>query len=167
MIKRFLFCSFLLVMMTGVFAQSDSLKAPYLRFPTIPLFTLLKSDSSKITRDDLLKNRKTMIMYFSPDCDHCQHQADSMLASISKFQDIQIIMATYQPIEEMRVFYKKYKIANYQNIKMGRDMHFFFPPFFKIANLPFMILYDKKGKLITTFEGTTPINKITEAFTNG
>ena len=166
MVKQLLLYSFFVFLTTGVFAQSDSLKAPYLRFPTIPPFTLLKIDSSKLTREDLSKNKKTLIMYFSPDCDHCKHQTDSMLAAINKFRDIQILMATYQPIEELRSFYKDYKIANYQNIRIGRDTQFFFPPYYKIVNLPFMILYNEKGKLITTFEGTTPINKLTEAFKN-
>jgi len=165
-VKQLFFNTLFLVMATGVFAQSDSLKAPYLRFPTIPLFTLLKVDSSKLTRDDLSKTKKTLIMYFSPDCDHCKHQIDSMLGSMNKFQDIQILMATYQPFEQLRSFYKDYKIAGYSNIKIGRDTQFFFPPFYKILHLPFMVLYNNKGKLITTFEGTTPINKLLEAFRN-
>ncbi len=164
MVKQLFFYTLFLVIANGVYAQSDSGKAPYLRFPTIPLFTLIKTDSSKLTRDDLSKNKRTMIMYFSPDCDHCKHQTDSMLASINKFGDVQILMATYQPFEQMKSFYKDYKIAGYSNIKMGRDTQFFFPPFFKILNLPFMALYNEKGKLITTFEGTTPINKLLEAF---
>jgi len=163
-VKQLLLYTLLLVMASGVYAQSDSLKAPYLRFPTIPLFNLLKVDSLKMTRDDLSKNKKTMILYFSPDCDHCKHQVDSMLTSIKQLQDIQILMATYQPFEEMKSFYKSYKIASYPNIKMGRDTQFFFPPFYKILNLPFMALYNDKGKLITTFEGTTPIQKLVEAF---
>jgi thioredoxin-related protein len=166
MVKHLLNCILFLVMASGVAAQADSLKPPYLRFPTIPPFTLLKVDSSKLTREDLSKNKKTLIMYFSPDCDHCKHQTDSMLARIKMFQDIQIVMATYQPLDEMRKFYKDYKIAKYQNIKVGRDTQFFFPPFFKIVNLPYMILYDQKGKLITTFEGSTPIGKLADAFKN-
>lgn len=166
MVKQLVFYSFFLMIATGVLAQSDSGKAPYLRFPTIPLFTLLKVDSSKLTRNDLAKKKKTLIMYFSPDCDHCKHQTDSMLSSINKFREVQILMATYQPIDQMQAFYKEYKIAKYKNIQLGRDSNFFFPPFYKITNLPFMILYDTKGKLITTFEGSTPINKLVDAFKN-
>jgi peroxiredoxin len=164
MVKQLLLYPFLLLMATMVFAQSETVPAPYLRFPTIPLFTLLKVDSSKLTRDELKKNSKTMIMYFSPDCDHCKHQTDSILARISEFRDVQILMATYQPMEEMKTFYKEYKIAGYSNIKIGRDTQFFFPPFYKIKNLPFMALYNSNGKLITTYEGTTPMKKLIESF---
>ena len=145
-------------------AQSDSLKAGYLRYPTIPPFTLLKTDSTDLTRDDLTKHKKTMIMFFSPDCDHCKHQTKDMLANMDKFKDVEILMATYQPFEEMQAFYNDNHIANYPNIKMGRDTKYFFVPFYKMNSLPFLALYNSKGKLLTTFEGTTPIEKLTEAF---
>ncbi len=106
-------------------------------------------------------------MYFSPDCDHCKHQTDSMLASFNDFKDVEILMATYQPFDEMIKFYQAYGMSKYSNIKMGRDTRFFMPPFYKIKNLPFMALYNKKGKLITTFEGTTPVMKIVKAFKTG
>ena len=103
-------------------------------------------------------------MFFSPGCDHCRHQTDSMLANMDKFRDVEILMTTYQPFDEMKSFYKEYKLANYPNIMMGRDIKYFFPPFYKITNLPFMILFNEKGRLITTFEGTTKIGKVVEAF---
>jgi thioredoxin-related protein len=75
-------------------------------------------------------------------------------------------MVTYQPYEQMVDFYKEHKIADYPNIKMGRDTKFFLPPFFKIQSLPFQALYDKHGELITTFEGNVKIDKLLAACTN-
>ncbi len=138
---------------------------PYKRFPTIPPFDLLQTDSSThLTRDNILKKHNTLIMFFSPDCPHCQHQTEDILAFIEKLKDVQIVMATYQPFEEMVGFYQKYQLAKYSNIKLGRDVHFFLPPYFKMKNLPYLALYDKKGNLLTTFEGNQPMDKILEAF---
>jgi thioredoxin-related protein len=140
-------------------------QAPYLRFPTIPPFHLLKLDSTTyLTKEDLKKNRKTLIIYFSPDCDHCKHQTESILQDFSKFKDIEIIMATYQPFEELKEFNTHYRIFEHPNMKLGRDEKFFLPPFYKIRNLPYLALYDKKGNLITTFEGTQKIDLILAAF---
>ena len=72
-------------------------------------------------------------------------------------------MATYQPFEAMKSFYEKYNLEHY-NIHVGRDTKFVLPPFYQIKNLPFMALYDKKGNLITTFEGNQKVNKILKAF---
>jgi thiol-disulfide isomerase/thioredoxin len=155
-----------LVLFLGIsaHAQSDSIVPGYKRFPTIPPFTLLKVDSTNFTRKNLARNKKTMIMFFSPGCDHCRHQTDSMLAHIDQFKDVEIVMATYQPFEDMKGFYNDYKLSKYSNIMVGRDTQYFFPPFYKISSLPFMILYSAKGKLITTFEGSTPVNKVLNAF---
>jgi thioredoxin-related protein len=150
---------------TTTAADQASAEPPFKRFPTLPPFHLLKLDSSTyLTKEDVKKNHRTIIMYFSPDCDHCKHQTESILADFKKFKDIEIIMATYQPFEELKEFNDHYRMAEHPNIKMGRDEKFFLPPFYKIRNLPYLALYDKKGNLVTTFEGTQKIDTILAAF---
>ena len=175
--KAFLFIA-LIVLSSGsvLFAQQQPAQqptaqeqaaavAPYLRFPTIPPFHLLKLDSTTyLTKEDVKKNHKTLIMYFSPDCDHCKHQTESILSDFSKFKDIEIIMATYQPFEELKEFNTHYRMFEHPNVRMGRDEKFFLPPFYKIRNLPYLALYDKKGNLITTFEGSQKVDTILNAF---
>jgi thioredoxin-related protein len=139
--------------------------APFMRYPTIPPFHLLKLDSATyLNKEDLHKNRKTIVMYFSPDCEHCKHQTEAILADFKYFKDIQIVMATYQPFEDMRQFNQHYKIYKHPNILIGRDEQFRLPPFYKIRNLPYLALYDKKGNLITTFEGTQKTDTLLAAF---
>lgn len=135
----------------------------YKRFPFIPPFTILQIDSTTLTKDNL-KRQPTMIMYFSPDCEHCKHQWEDMEKRMDDLKHFQIIMITYQPFEEMVSFYNEHKIAEYPNIKMGRDTKFFLPPFYKIKSLPFQALYNKKGELLTTFEGTVKIDQLLDAF---
>ena len=140
-------------------------QAPYLSNPTIPPFHLLKLDSATyLTKDDLKKHRRTIIMFFSPDCEHCRHETESILADFDKFKDIEIVMATYQPFGEMKDFNAHYRIFEHPNIKMGRDEKFFLVPFFRIHNMPYLALYDKGGNLVTTFEGTQKTDTILNAF---
>lgn len=151
----------------GLYAQTDSIdkNAPFRKNPGIPSFDLLKTDSTThITKADILAKHKTMIMFFSPECTHCQHQTEDMLAGIDSLKDIQIIMATYQPFEEMVAFNKKYSIEKYSNIKLGRDIKYFFPPFYRMKSLPHMALYNESGNYITSFEGNQPIAKLVSAF---
>jgi thiol-disulfide isomerase/thioredoxin len=143
----------------------SKVQAPYLSNPTIPPFHLLKTDSATyLTKDDLKKNRRTMIMFFSPDCEHCKHQTEALLDSLDQLGNIQIVMATYQPFGEMKDFNTHYRLFEHPNIKIGRDEKFFLVPFYRIHNLPYMALYDKKGDLITTFEGTRTIVTLKNAF---
>jgi thioredoxin-related protein len=172
--KKVFLAVFALVCSSVLFAQQSTppsaadqanAQAPYLRFPTLPPFHLLKLDSSGyLTKEDVKKNHRSIIMFFSPDCDHCKHQTESILSDFSKFKDIEIIMATYQPFEELKEFNTHYRMFEHPNVKLGRDEKFFLPPFYKIKNLPYLALYDKKGNLITTFEGTQKVDTILAAF---
>jgi thioredoxin-related protein len=145
--------------------QTPPDQAPYLRFPTVPPFQILKVDSATYyTKEDLKKHHRTLIMYFSPECDHCKHQTQDMLESIDKLKEVEIVMATYQPFLEMKQFYNYYRIADHPNIKMGRDEKYVLQPFYRIRNLPYLALYDSKGNLITTFEGNQKMDKILAAF---
>ena len=146
---------------TVAFSQEDSTAPVYQRFPTIPQFTVFKApDSTSFTRDDLKKNKPVVFMIFSPDCEHCQHETEKLLANIDKFKTAQIVMVTYLPYDEMMAFYRSYKIVDYPQITMARDTKFFFPVFFKVRNLPSIFVYDKKGNLKKNFEGSVDIDLI-------
>lgn len=144
-------------------AQQDT-TALFRRFPSIPPVSLLRADGSILSKDGLKRNQPVLLMYFSPECHHCQHQMEDMIKRMNELKKIQIVLATYQPMEELLSFEKKYNLKQYSNIRAGRDTRFFIVPFFKIRNLPYLALYDKKGNLITTFEGNVKVDKLIESF---
>ena len=163
LLKYIFFLSVLFFISAGAFCQSDSTAPVYRRFPTIPQFTVYKApDSAAFSRNDLQKRKPVVFIIFSPDCEHCQHETEALLANINKFKNTQIVMITYLPYEEMIEFYKKYKIADYPQITMARDTKFFFPVFFKVRNLPSIFVYDKKGDFKRNFEGSVKIDSVSE-----
>jgi len=103
-------------------------------------------------------------MLFSPACSHCQHETEEMVKNIEKFKDIQVVMATFMPFDSMKKFRDHYQLAQYNNIVVAQDTHFFLPSFFMIHNLPFHAFYDKKKALITAFEGSMSLEKILNNF---
>jgi thioredoxin-related protein len=142
-------------------AQSDT-AYPYKRFPTVPPFSLMQADSSVLTKDNLKKG-PVLLMFFSPSCDHCQHQVSDMLKRIDDFKHVQWVLATYQPFEEMVEFIKTYDLAKHANIKVGRDTKFVLPPFYHIQSLPYLAVYNKKGALVNTWQGNVPIETLLKA----
>lgn len=136
---------------------------PFKRFPTLPPLELVTTDDKPLTKADL-KKQNTLIMYFSPSCDHCIAEMKEIKKRMEAFKNIQVIMATYQPMEELKDFVKEYDLEKYSNFRIGRDEKFMLPPFYAMKSLPYLALYNKKGNLITTFEGTTRIEKVLEAF---
>jgi thioredoxin-related protein len=159
--KSLLLFSLATVGITG-FCQTDSIQAPYKKFPVFPPVNLILPGNTIFTKDDLPKKKPVMLMVFSPMCEHCKQETEEMIKNIDKFGKSVIVMATMMPYDSMMSFREKYKLAQLENIIVGQDTHFFLPSFYMISNLPFLAFYDKKGNLISVFEGSMPIEKAAE-----
>jgi thioredoxin-related protein len=55
-------------------------------------------------------------------------------------------------------------LANYKNIVVAQDTHYFLTSFFTIHSLPFLAFYNRKKELITVFEGSMPVEKVLAVF---
>jgi len=158
-----LFVSLLLA--AAVFGQTDSIEAPYKKFPFFPPMKLLLPDSSSFyTKDDLPKKKAVMLMLFNPQCEHCQHETEELIKNIDKFKDIHIVMATSMLFDSMMVFREKYKLAQYDNIVVGQDSQFFLITYYMLHNLPFLAFYNKKKELISVFEGSLGMEEVLKRF---
>ena len=145
--------------------QTDSIQPPYKKFPTPPPFKLLLTDSSTyFTKADLEKKKPLLLIVFSPDCDHCKHETEELLKNIDKFKKVQIVMATYYTVSEMKNIYDDFQLNRFENIVVGKDINFILAPFYNMRSMPFLAFYDKKGELISVFEGNLPMNKVAEKF---
>ena len=143
-------------------AQRDT-TPPFKKTPGWPPIMLTLLDKTQFTSKDL-HNQPTIVMYFSPECPHCKAQMDDMIRDYKELDKYQIILATYQPEEEIKSFSTYYQLQRYDNITVGRDDKFLLPPFYRIRNLPYLALYDRKGNLVTTFEGNVKTSAMVKAF---
>jgi thioredoxin-related protein len=147
-------------------AQSDTSRL-YLQYPDIPPFDITSvPDSGSFSKSDLKKRKPTLIILFSPDCEHCQHETKALKENIDLLSNVQIVMISFLDYDLIKKFYNDYQIEAYPNIHMGKDGKYFLGTFYKIQTFPSMFLYNKKGKFITNFEGSIAIDKIAAAFKN-
>src|SRR5919205_3267867 len=99
------------------FGQVDTAQLPYKRFPTLPPVKLLLSDStSMFTKADFQKKKPVLLMLFSPDCSHCQHETEELVKYKDDLKDVQIVMATLQPLSDMKDFIERYKLKELPNV---------------------------------------------------
>lgn len=61
------------------------------RIQTLPDFVAYSFDHSKINRITLA-NRPAVLIYFTPDCDHCQREADELHKKASLLASAQTLM---------------------------------------------------------------------------
>jgi peroxiredoxin len=155
-------------MMLGVqvFSQDSTRVEPftYKSYSSIPAFTLLGLDSSKFTSISVIEKKQPLIiMYFSPTCNHCQHQAEEITSHIKELKNVKILMVSAYSLMEMRQFNSEYGLAHFSNIKLGNDPEFSMGRFFDLKSLPGIFIYGKDGKLKKAFDTNVKIEDIIAA----
>lgn len=130
---------------------SDTL-APYKKDPAIPPFSIQRPDSSWFRKANLQSKRPTLILYFSPDCGHCQQETEEVIRKIKDLSNLQIVMITSRPFADMANFAEHYKLNRFPSIKIGTDPARFVTRFYDVKFTPFSALYNKQGKLVKVYE---------------
>jgi thioredoxin-related protein len=162
---KFLIVACLLFTIVTGFGQTPEIQPPYKRFPTPPPIKLLLGDSLTVyTKAQLPEHKPLLFMIFSPECSHCQHETEEMVAHKDELKNVQIVMITFFPLWQMNEFIKNYKLNDLPNVIVGRDVYYTTPSFYNIHNLPFLAMYNANGNLIGVYEGTLPLEKLVKVF---
>jgi peroxiredoxin len=126
--------------------------------PSIPL-TLL--DNTQVNVKDL--TGKNALIFFQPDCDHCQREAQEFERNLEAFAGTTLYFITSGPMEEIKAFADTYKLAGRPNV------HFAFTAPLNVLNnygpisAPSVYIYSEDHKLVKGFNGETPIERIIAA----
>ena len=110
-----------------------------------------------------------MIVYFSPDCPHCQHLMAEMKENMAPFKNIQVVMITftrtqYPYMNMMRNFVRDYSLTKYKNITMGTEYpNYMVQKYYHVATTPFIAVYDRKGKMVQSFDKPPKVDALIAA----
>ena len=130
----------------------------------IPPFHILKTDSTYFTPDNLKKNKPVMIIYFSPDCSHCQHMMYEMKPKMKQFGDTQIVMVTFiEPsmLKAIQNFYRDFNLAKYPNIIVGTEGHsYVVQRYYQVSTTPYIAIYNRKGKLVKAYQKAPSVDEL-------
>ena len=130
----------------------------------IPSFTIYTApDSTAYTNEQLQKDKPFILMFFNPDCDHCQNETKELLVYKEELKEIQIVMVTALPYKMVKDFYVDYNIASMPNIKMGQDPTFALGTKYRPGRYPAIYIYDSKGTLAKVFAGNVGVPTILDA----
>ncbi len=143
----------LLILVSSLKAQSPIDTIPsYQKNPALPDFKLLQTDSTWLTKASLPSYEYTMIIYFSPECSHCQHEAKEIVGKIDSLKNILFIWASYRDFDDIKKFYYQYKLNKYPNMRVGRDPKYMIPAFYQVKFTPFVALYNKNKQFVKAWE---------------
>ncbi len=150
-------CLFLLMGNTVSAQATTGNDAPYKKDPKLPAFNIQLGDSTWFTREMLPKTGydHTFIIYFSPDCGHCQHEAKEIVKHMDSLSTAYFVFVGFKPLDEIQGFSSYYGLDQFKNVKVGRDPTYFVPSFYRVTRTPFIVAYDSKGLLEKVYDPET------------
>ncbi len=129
---------------------------------SLPNLRMITIDSStRILPDDIPKGCPVILIYFDPDCEHCQKVTDDLILHMSELGHAKIYMVTNNPSHEaLEQFYQKNRLDKSQNIIIAEDYKYSFYRLFKPSAVPYIAIYNAKKSLVKIYQGETDVNSI-------
>ncbi|MEO6838358.1 MAG: redoxin domain-containing protein, partial [Ginsengibacter sp.] len=106
--KKTLFVALLLFCFLGKVASQS-----------LPDFKMQLTNGKMFASSELSKSKPVIIIYFAPDCEHCQLLIKNILKRINEFKKSQIILVSFESLQQVSDFEKQYGLKSYPFIKTG------------------------------------------------
>nr|WP_294946207.1 thioredoxin fold domain-containing protein [uncultured Mucilaginibacter sp.] len=132
--------------------------------PVIAPYKMLKLDNTWTTPADLKKDKPVMLIYFAPDCSHCQKLIYDMKPVMKSFKDIQVVMITFTDIRMVKTFNEDFGLSAYKNFTLGTEGYTYtVQKYYQMKTTPYIAIYGKDGHLVQAFEKVPPIPELVAA----
>jgi thioredoxin-related protein len=154
--KKILSTALLLLMMLPLFCFAQSKKIPALRFTD--------TENTLVSNKDIPKGKALMLIYFRSDCDHCEHTAQQLKTTAAKYPAT-IWMVSAEPLPTLRTFEEMTGLYDLDNLTVMQDHTQSMHKWFDFSKLPFLVLFDKNGKQLKTFDELPTVETIKKILT--
>jgi thiol-disulfide isomerase/thioredoxin len=129
--------------------------------PVIAPYKILTTKDTYTTPADLKKNKPVMLIYFAPDCGHCQKLVNDMKPVMKSFKDIQVVMITFADIRMVKTFQNDYGLTAWPNFILGTEGYTYtVQRYYQLKHTPYIAIYDHKGKLVQAYEKVPEIKDL-------
>ncbi len=102
----------------------------------------------------------TLLIYFNPDCEHCQYEARAIRDSLHRFAATNVLLVSDESVERLREFAKEYDLVNQPNIHILYDRDRKFKDLFGTSMVPSIFIYNQQQELVKHYKGETKIEAI-------
>lgn len=152
-IKKTSLFLFLLFPVLAFLQPSTNPDAAYFKDISYPNIQLRLTDSTTIfTKENIPTDKTVVLMFFSPDCEHCQAEARTIYEKKDSLQNILMIWNAnmVDDFKQVKTFYYHFKLNEMQNVILGKEVNYFLPVHFMIERTPYAAVF-KNGKLFAEF----------------
>lgn len=115
----------------------------------------------QICIDEFDSNKPTVIIYFHPECEHCQYEASEIGKQAEQFGKANMILITPDDsTKRIEAFAVKYHLWEVDNLTILLDRNSQFKNQFGTSVFPSVFIYGFDKKLLKMYKGETKIEVI-------
>jgi thioredoxin-related protein len=149
------------VFLLSMFFMATLLPATPAMSQTIPEFKVKLTNGTTLSSTKVSAKKPLLIIYFAPDCEHCRKLMDQLVPQMDAFKNTEILMVTFESLNDVAWFENHYHTKNYSNMKVGMESPvFFLKNYYNLQQTPFTALFDKNGKLLVSYKDYTPVSEL-------
>ncbi|MDP2187804.1 MAG: hypothetical protein Q8J69_03880 [Sphingobacteriaceae bacterium] len=137
---------------TGIGEKGQLEKLPRFKFPKI-------GGTGNISKSDL-RSAKTVVLYFSPDCEHCQALGADIGRQLEQLQDIDFVFVTRFDEADAIRYAQKANLWEKPNIHFGLDVDAAFYGYFGEMFIPSAYIFNAKGKFLQSVHQNAMVKDI-------
>lgn len=165
--KKMIKIALLIVVLAGVtFAVTEAIRQVSRKnritagVQHIPDFSFRQLNGDLFSTAMLEKNRSVLVVYFSPDCEHCQYEAREINKYRPQLKEAQILMVSDDPIPRIQQFDSLFLLSGNPQVKILKSEQDNFYKVFGTRAIPALFIYNKQGVLVKQFMGEANMDAI-------
>jgi peroxiredoxin len=128
---------------------------------TLPAFNFYSLDSVKYASEGNRDGLNTCVIYFDPECEHCEYETKLITQHINQFATTRIFMISNNSTAKIKAFAQKFNLYQHKQIRLLWDKEYKFYTWFGHAPIPSTYIYNKDNRLVKEYHGETKIEAIT------
>jgi len=136
----------------GIASKTHKSKIYRERIKTLPAFSF-KALNDTIFCSDQIKEGPVLILYFHPECEHCQYEIKTLFSYKDEISDILILMISNAERGAIRNFLDENNLRNWPGAITLVDEAYRFKDYFGTEVVPATFIYSNKLKLVKYFKG--------------
>jgi len=131
-------------------------KLPRFKFPRI-------GAAGHVSNGDLRKG-KTVVVYFSPNCEHCQQLGADIGMQRNQLADIDFVFVTRMEEADAILYAQKCNLWEKPNIHFGLDVDAVFYGYFGDMFIPSSYIFNEKGKFLQSVHQKAMVKDILDVY---
>jgi thiol-disulfide isomerase/thioredoxin len=109
------------------------------------------------------KRDSYVLVFFSPGCDHCDYEIESIINKADSFSNVIIFLVSDQPVIILKAISERYALHKYPQIEILYSDYQCIKSVYGIILFPTTFIYDRNFRLTKIFRGETSASAILKA----